>query len=245
MAAPLLALPMLGKAVGFAKGLTGLGGIAKGSAGIAGFAKGAAAKRAAGQKLASLFGNAKTAAKGFSPSELKNIEFAKKHYGMDLGKTTKEMLNSGLNMSDDAGILDRIKRGTTSFEGFGKNLGIPLDSKDLVMSFAPDAAFGLIAGAMTEGDLGDKAIAATGATLGGAAGGLTARGILGPKGDLTRIATELGGGMMGDAVGMNIANSLIAAKNGGMTPAEASYREQEAAVRNAMKQDIYRELGLM
>ena len=79
---------------------------------------------------------------------------------------------------DSLGILGRIKRGVTSKEGFLDNYGRPI-SQDLGMALAPDLMFGGLTTLMTPGDLADKAIAGAGTAIGGAAGGITARGVLG------------------------------------------------------------------
>ena len=203
-AAPLLGSlgAKLGSAIGFAKGLTGLGGIAKSASGIGGFAKGAALKRLAGQKLAGL--------------------------------------SKGVNMADDAGIIDRVKRGVTP-AGFAKNLGIPMSKSDIAMTVAPDLLFGGITAATTEGDIGDKLIAGVGSSVGGIAGGLGGRGLLGPKSGLGILGTEMVGGMIGDQVGYGLAENLIHLKGGGMTPAEKKQKEADALY----KQQLMAELGLM
>ena len=43
---------------------------------------------------------------------------------------------------------------------------------NIAMNFGPDAFFGVLAGAMTPGDLGDKLIAGTSTAAGGALGGV-------------------------------------------------------------------------
>ena len=215
----------LGTALGFAKGLAGASaagkgiGLVGGAAGkataltpqLVGIGKGAAARRMAGDKIASLISK------------------------MPKGAT------EGLNMADDAGILDRIKRGATSFAGFNKNLGLPRNADDIKMMLAPDLLFGGMAALTTEGDLMDKAIAGVGSAAGGIAGGVGARGLLGPKSGLGILGTEMVGGMIGDQIGYGVADSLIKAKHGGMTPMEKKQREADALY----KQQIMQELGLM
>ena len=194
MPAFLAAAPLLGQAIAFGKGLTGLGAVKGGAATLGAFGKGATARRMAGEQIGKLFA----------------------------GKSMK-----GLNMADDAGFFDRIKRGTTSLEGFKKNLGHPMNREELMMTVAPDLMFGGLTALTTEGDLVDKAIAGAGSTVGGIGGGLGARGVLGPKSNLGILTAEMMGGIGGDMVGMNMANSLLRLKNGGATPAEKSYAAQQ------------------
>ena len=249
MAAPLAALlPAIGKsvpyAIGAAKGLLGMA--AKGGASkLAGASAGQAARRFAGSKLASLgskLGQGAKKVKGFSSTEKANLKYLKDKYGIDLDKTTREMMNPGLNMSDDAGLLDRIRRSGT-LEGFKKNVG-GFGPGDLATQFGYDALSGLMVGATTEGDLVDKAIAGSGVALGGGLGGLTARGVLGPKSTGGIIAAEFGGMMLGDAVGYGMADNLIRAKNGGMTPAEQRYSQQDEEYRSQLLQELKQQYGL-
>ena len=152
--------------------------------------------------------------------------------------------STGVNLADDVGILDRIRRGTTSLEGFKKNLGVPMTRDDIMMTVAPDLLFGGMAAAMTPGDLGDKAIAGLGSAAGGIAGGVGLRGVFGPKSGLGVLGTEMIGGIGGDMVGMNVADSLIRAKNGGMTPAEAAYGAQDEAYKRQIIDEFLAQNGM-
>ena len=189
---------------------------------------------------------------GDALTKSKNIQFLKDNYGVDVSGTVKDVMNrasginptAGLNMADDAGIVDRVRRGLTSTEGFAKNLGVPMSKDELLMTVAPDLMFGGLAMATTEGDLGDKLLAGAGSAVGGVAGGLGARGVLGPKSGLGILATEMGGGIAGDMVGMGVADSLIRAKNGGMTPAEQKYAQQDQAYQQQIIDDFLAQNGL-
>jgi len=240
MPAP-LAIPVLGKAlaalkgaVPFAKGMVGLGTVgAKPTAATLGaFAKGAKAKRFAGEALNALAGKAKAGidASKMSLEQLRNLK-------------TKDVLNAGFNMSDDAGLLDRVRRSGT-LEGFKKNLGMPMTKDDILMAVAPDLLFGGITAATTEGDLGDKLIAGTGSAVGGIAGGIGARGVLGPKSGMGILGTELVGGMVGDQVGYGAAEGLIRAKNGGQTPLEQKIAEGDEAYRQQLLAELQAQYGL-
>ena len=195
-----------------------LGGALTALKGGLGAAKGFAAKRMAGQKLGSMLGG---------PKQL----------SLDLGAAGK----AGLNMTDGASRLERIKRGLTSLEGFKKNIGIPMTKGDIAMTVAPDLMFGGITAATTEGDIFDKGAAFLGSAGGGIAGGIGARGILGPKSGLGILGTEMIGGMIGDQLGYGAAENLIRMKGGGMTPMEKKQAEADALY----KQQLMAELGLM
>ena len=139
--------------------------------------------------------------------------------------------------------INKVGR-SLSAEGFKKNLGMPMTRDDIAMAVAPDLLFGGIAAATTEGDIVDKALAGAGSAVGGVAGGFGARGVLGPKSGLGIIGTEMIGGMVGDQVGYGAADSLIRARNGGMTPAEQSAMAQEEAYKRAMYDQFMAENGL-
>ena len=130
--------------------------------------------------------------------------------------------------------VNKMGRGL-SVEGFKKNLGIPMTKGDIAMTVAPDLLFGGIAAATTEGDIVDKALAGAGSAVGGIAGGVGLRGVLGPKSGLGVLGTEMVGGIVGDQLGYGAAESLIRAKHGGMTPAE----QQMLAADEAYKRQLY------
>lgn len=129
-------------------------------------------------------------------------------------------------------------------QGFAKNLGMPMTKEDIMMTVAPDLLFGGFAAATTEGDLVDKAIAGVGSSVGGIAGGLGARGVLGPKSGLGILGTEMVGGMIGDQMGYGAANAIIRAKHGGMTPAEQGYAQQNEAYNQQIIDQFLAENGL-
>lgn len=129
-------------------------------------------------------------------------------------------------------------------EGFAKNLGMPMSRDEKLMMVAPDLLFGGIAAATTEGDIVDKAIAGAGSAAGGIAGGIGLRGVLGPTNPLGQLGTEMIGGIAGDMVGMNVADGLIRAKHGGMTPAEKKYGAQDEAYRQQIIDQFLAENGI-
>ena len=86
-----------------------------------------------------------------------------------------------------------------------------LGKKDLALRLAPDALGGLMVGAMTPGDLGDKIIAgATDASF-GAVGGLAAGGLAKrmKAGELVQTMADLGGSYGGAYGGMFAGDALL------------------------------------
>ena len=119
-----------------------------------------------------------------------------------------------------------------------------MSKEDIAMTVAPDWLFGGITAATTEGDIVDKALAGTGSAVGGIAGGLGARGVLGPKSNLGILGTELVGGMVGDSIVYGAADALIRAKHGGATPAEQRQMQEQEQYRQAMYDQFLAEQGL-
>jgi len=215
MAFPLAAIPLLTKA---GAGLAKLGTAMKG----AGAAK-------------SLGMNAAYLGKG---------KAAKMAGNLGSKMASKPAVSTAANLADDVGIIGRMRRGLTSVDGFKKNLGVPMTRDDLMMTVAPDLLFGGLAAVTTEGDIVDKTIAGLGSAAGGIGGGLGARGVFGPKSGLGILTAEMAGGIGGDMVGMGVANSLIRAKNGGMTPAEAAYGAKDEAYRQQIIDEFLAQNGL-
>ena len=137
----------------------------------------------------------------------------------------------------------KVGRGLTP-DGFAKNIGIPMNKTEIAMTVAPDLLFGGMAAAMTPGDIVDKTIAGVGSAAGGIAGGLGTRGLLGPKSQLGVLGSEMVGGMIGDSVGMGVADSIIRAKHGGQTPMEKQYAAQDEAYKQQLYDQFLAENGL-
>ena len=197
MAAQLLALPALGKALAFAKGLTGLGSVAnvaKSAGALGAFGKGAAYKRLAGDALA----------------------------------------KAGTMVPKNVGEATKMIVGNELYNNKGQLIG----------RLAPDALFGVITGAMTEGDIGDKLIAGTASAAGGGLGGI-ALGRAGQKfGNTTGFLADMGGSIAGDMVGMKLADDVIRFKGGGMTPMEQKMMEQDALYRAQLEQEFLNKYGI-
>ena len=197
MAAQLLALPALGKALAFAKGLTGLGSVAnvaKSAGALGAFGKGAAYKRLAGDVLA----------------------------------------KAGTMVPKNIGEATKMIVGNELYNNKGQLIG----------RLAPDALFGVMTGAMTEGDIGDKLIAGTASAAGGGLGGI-ALGRAGQRfGNTTGFLADMGGSIAGDMVGMKLADDIIRFKGGGMTPMEQKMMEQDALYRAQLEQEFLQKYGI-
>ena len=119
---------------------------------------------------------------------------------------------------------------------------MPKTAAEWGMRVAPDAIFGTMAGAMTPGDIGDKLIAGTAATAGGALGGLALRGAIGGvapsvmKNTVADITSEMVGGIGGDIAAQGVADSLLRAKGGGTTPYEKMAADQQRALEQSILQ---------
>ena len=120
---------------------------------------------------------------------------------------------------------------------------MPKTAAEWGMRVAPDAIFGTIAGAMTPGDLGDKMIAGTAATAGGALGGLALRGAVGGiapgimKNAAADISSEMVGGIGGDMLAQGVADNILRVKGGGSTP----YEKMAADQQRELEQQILRQ----
>ena len=110
---------------------------------------------------------------------------------------------------------------------------MPKTAAEWGMRVAPDAIFGTMAGAMTPGDFGDKLIAGTAATAGGALGGLGLRAGIGGiapgvmNNAVADITSEMVGGIGGDMMAQGVADNILRVKGGGTTPYEKMANEQQ------------------
>ena len=200
MAAPLLALPALAKALAYAKGITGLGGAVKGgSATLAALGKGQAARMA-----------------------------AKKFAGDALAK-------AGTIVPKSVGEATKMVVGKDLYNNKG----------DLLFRLAPDAVFGVMGGAMTPGDLGDKVIAGGTQFLGGGLTGIAAGRGARALGMSQRAAdmADMVGSVGGDFLGMAVGDQVLRVKGGGMTPMEQQMMEQDALYRAQLEQEFLQKYG--
>ena len=123
-----------------------------------------------------------------------------------------------------------------------------LGKGELALRLGQDALGGLMAAAYTPGDLGDKLIAGTASTIGGAAGGL-ALGKLGGSG-LIGTGLDMAGSIGGDILASRVGEEVMKGKSymqgeGYMSPYEKLGAEQQQALAAAIQQDVLRQYGLM
>ena len=132
--------------------------------------------------------------------------------------------------------------------GLGKSLFKGMGPTEIVGRLAPDVLFGIIEGATTPGDLGDKIIAGSGAAIGGATGGL-ALGKLGGKGP-AGFLLDMGGSIGGDMVGRMASDQIMRGKDAisggkGQTPFEKMSEKQMMELVQSGKMQALAELGLL
>lgn len=125
--------------------------------------------------------------------------------------------------------------------------GIP--KEEMAVRLGTDALGGLMAAAYTPGDLGDKLIAGSAATIGGAAGGL-ALGKLGGKNQLVSVGLDMAGSIGGDMLLSRLGEEVMKGKSymqgeGYMSPYEKLNAEQQQALAAAIQKDVLRQYGLM
>ena len=123
-----------------------------------------------------------------------------------------------------------------------------LSKGELALRLGQDALGGLMAAAYTPGDLGDKLIAGTASTVGGAAGGL-ALGKLGGSG-LIGTGLDMAGSIGGDILASRVGEEVMKGKSylqgeGYMNPYEKLGAEQQQALAAAIQKDVLRQYGLM
>jgi len=117
---------------------------------------------------------------------------------------------------------------------------------NVAANFAPDAVFGVMQGAMTPGDLGDKLIAGGSTAIGGALGGVGAVSALGKFGQQGggRMLAEFGGGMLGDMMGQSAGDVVLRAKGGGTTPFEKLQQSGDQEYRQKLEREILAAYGI-
>ena len=133
--------------------------------------------------------------------------------------------------------------------GLGKKLGSNFSANltnmprmEMAMALAPDAVMGTAFGMMTPGDIGDKLITGVGSAVGGGVGGIGLRAGLGIKNPVIGFATDWGGSMVGDMVGVAGADAVVRARHGGMTPAETQMFRQQTQTEARIKREAQEEL---
>ena len=119
---------------------------------------------------------------------------------------------------------------------------------ELALRLGQDLLGGGMVAAYTPGDLGDKLIAGTASTLGGAAGGL-ALGKLGGSG-LVGTGLDMAGSIGGDLLASRVGEEVMKGKSylqgeGYATPYEKLNAKQQEELAAAIQQDILRQYGLV
>ena len=108
-----------------------------------------------------------------------------------------------------------------------------------------DALGGLMAAAYTPGDLGDKLIAGTASTLGGAGGGLIL-GKLGGSNPMLATALDFAGSIGGDMAASLVGEQVMKGKSalqgeGFRTPYQKLSEEQQRQLAEAIRADVMRQ----
>ena len=132
--------------------------------------------------------------------------------------------------------------------GLGKSLFKGMGPTEIALRLGPDAMYGIMEGAMTPGDMGDKIIAGSGSAIGGAMGGL-ALGKLGGRGPLGTML-DMGGSIGGDMLGRAASDQVLRGKDKvsggeGLTPYEKLNKEQMMQLVQSGKMQALAELGLL
>ena len=121
--------------------------------------------------------------------------------------------------------------------------------EEMFLRLSTDGLGGLMAGAYTPGDLGDKVIAGTASTLGGALGGL-ALGKLAGKNQLLGVGLDMAGSIGGDMLASRVGEEVMKGKSymqgeGYKSPYEKLGQEQQEQLAAAIQQDVLRQYGLL
>ena len=126
------------------------------------------------------------------------------------------------------------KRFASQFQGLTREQAVAL--------FGPDIVMGAAAGAMTPGDLGDKALVGIASAGGGVIGGAAGRSIMKPGKPIGAMgyAADFIGSAGGDLVGYEGANAVVRARNNGLTPAEQEMLAYEEQVRQQAVEEFLR-----
>ena len=160
-------------------------------------------------------------------------------------KGGQRMATQAMGEAAEKGILGKL-----GSSAFGQNFkaGLPATKGEFMGRAMPDLFFGGVAGLMTPGDLGDKLIAGTTATAGGALGSMGLRaginavrpgavipGAANYRGGVDMMS-EIIGGFGGDVAANGVADGIMRIKGGGTTPWEKMAADQQ----QQMEQEILR-----
>ena len=127
-------------------------------------------------------------------------------------------------------------------KGIGNAVFGDMTRGQIATRLAPDVAFGVIGGAMTPGDLGDKLIAGGTQAIGGGIGGLAVGRGLGKigAGETVQTIGDFMGSYGGDFAGMAVGDTIMRGKDklmggAGQTPYERLSAEQQALLADQIR----------
>ena len=120
---------------------------------------------------------------------------------------------------------------------------------EMTARLSMDALGGLMAAAYTPGDLGDKLIAGTASTIGGAGGGLIL-GKLGAGNPMLGTALDFAGSIGGDMAASVLGEQVMKGKSalqgeGFRSPYEKLSDKQQSELAQAVRADVLRQYGLI
>ena len=137
-------------------------------------------------------------------------------------------------------------------KGIGNAVFGDMTKSQIAMRLAPDAAFGVLGGVMTPGDLGDKLIAGGTQAIGGGIGGLAVGRGLGKigAGETVQTIGDFIGSYGGDFAGMAVGDSMMRGKDrlfggSGQTPYEKMSEEQQKQLVAQIRQQTLQGVGAM
>jgi hypothetical protein len=137
-------------------------------------------------------------------------------------------------------------------KGIGKAIFGDMTRGQIATRLAPDLAFGVIGGAMTPGDFGDKLIAGSTQAIGGGIGGLAVgRGLKAVgAGDTVQTIGDFMGSYGGDFAGMAVGDTMMRGKDrlfggSGQTPYEKLSEDQQKQLIQQIRQQTLQSVGAM
>ena len=209
----------------------------------------AVAKMGLGAKLASAVGMAKGLAGGAKAAQLaipglKSAVFQPTLAQAAQGYAAREAARNAAGTAIKGGLGSVKKFAGKALADYMGPGGVT--AGNIAANFAPDAVFGVMQGAMTPGDLGDKLIAGGSTAIGGALGGVGAVSALGKFGQAGggRMLAEFGGGMVGDMVGQSAGDVVLRAKGGGTTPWEKVQQQGDEEYRKKLEREVLAAYGI-
>ena len=137
-------------------------------------------------------------------------------------------------------------------KGIGNAIFGDMTKGQIATRLAPDVAFGVLGGAMTPGDLGDKLIAGGTQAIGGGIGGLAVGRGLGKigAGETVQTIGDFVGSYGGDFAGMAAGDAVMRGKDrlfggSGQTPYERLGAEQQEAFVQQVRNQALQQAGLL